>query len=74
MIASFAASVDLPLEPFQRRIAAAIGGPERETVISTPRGAGKTSLAALHALHHPVTTENAAVYAVAASVPQARIL
>ena len=72
--ASFAASVGLPLEPFQKRIARAIAGPEREIVISTPRGDGKTSLAAVCALFHLVTVEGAAVYCVAASVPQARIL
>lgn len=70
----FAANCGLELEPYQRRISRAIAGPEREVVISTPRGAGKTTLAALHALHHLVTTERAAVYCVAASVPQARIL
>jgi phage terminase large subunit-like protein len=71
---SFAATCGLGIEPFQRRIARAIAGPEREVVISTPRGAGKTTIAALHALQHLVETEGAAVYCVAASVPQARIL
>ena len=71
---AFATSVGLDLEPYQRRIIRTITGPEREVVISTPRGAGKTTIAALHALHHLVTTEGAAVYCVAASVPQARIL
>ncbi|MGH2974639.1 MAG: terminase TerL endonuclease subunit [Solirubrobacterales bacterium] len=70
----FASSCGLELEPFQKRIGRAIGGPQREVVISTPRGAGKTTIAAIHALHHLVTTEDAAVYCVAASVPQARIL
>jgi replicative superfamily II helicase len=50
-------------------LARAIAGPERETVISTPRGAGKTTIAAIHGLHHLVETEGAAVYCVAASVP-----
>lgn len=71
---SFAAACGITIEPFQRRITAAIEGPEREIVISTPRGAGKTTIAALHALQHLVETEDAAVYCVAASVPQARIL
>ena len=70
----FSADCELELEPFQKRIGRAIAGPEREVVISTPRGAGKTTIAALHALHHLVGTEGAAVYCVAASVPQARIL
>jgi phage terminase large subunit-like protein len=70
----FAESCGLQLEPFHKRISRAIGGPEREVVISTPRGAGKTTIAAIHALHHLVTTESAAIVCVAASVPQARIL
>lgn len=71
---SFAARCGITVEPYQRRIANAVTGPEREVVISTPRGAGKTTIAALHALHHLVTVTDAAVYCVAASVPQARIL
>jgi phage terminase large subunit-like protein len=72
--AAFAAACGLALEPFQRRIARAIGGLEREVVISTPRGNSKTTIASAVALHHLIETEGAAVYAVAASVPQARIL
>jgi phage terminase large subunit-like protein len=70
----FAGDCGIELEPFQHRASRAIAGPEREIVLSTPRGQGKTSIAAIHALHHLVTTEGAAVYCVAASVPQARIL
>lgn len=71
---SFAGMCRLQLEPFQRRISKAIAGPEREVVISTARGNSKTTIAAMCALHHLVSVENAAVYCVAASVPQARIL
>jgi phage terminase large subunit-like protein len=70
----FASRVGLALEPFQRKIVRAIAGPEREVVISTPRGNSKTTIAASVALDHLVERENAAVYCVAASVPQARIL
>lgn len=39
------------LEPYQRRIARAVFGPEREIVAILPRGAGKSTLGALLALH-----------------------
>jgi phage terminase large subunit-like protein len=71
---AFAATVGLELEPFQRRIADAINGPQRETVVLLPRGNGKTSLLAAVALHHLLTVEFAAVYCAAASREQARIL
>jgi hypothetical protein len=38
----FAATIGLPVEPFQRRITAAITGPEREVVISTFGGSEAT--------------------------------
>jgi phage terminase large subunit-like protein len=68
-----AEAVEYPLEPFQRRIAKAVLGPEREALILLPRGNAKTTLAALMALHELVTNESAKVYFIAASVPQARI-
>ena len=61
------------MEPFQRKIAKAVLGPEREALILLPRGNAKTTLTALVALHHMLSTEGAKVYFVAASVPQARI-
>ncbi len=70
----FCTSVGLTLEPFQRRIAKAAAGPEREFVALLPRGQGKTTLLAAIAVHHLVTTENAAVYCAASSRDQARIL
>lgn len=70
----FAADCGLDLEPFQKRIARAIAGPERECVILLPRGAGKTALLALVALHHLLTVERARVFCAAASREQARIL
>jgi phage terminase large subunit-like protein len=64
----------LELEPFQRRIARAAAGAQRELVVLLPRGNGKTSLVAAIALWHLVTVTDAAVYCAAASREQARIL
>jgi phage terminase large subunit-like protein len=73
-LVSFAEECGMPLEPFQRRIAKAINGPEREHVILLPRGQGKTSLLALVALHHLLTVPGPRVYVAAAAREQARIL
>lgn len=70
---SLAEAVGYPLEPFQRKVARAVLGPEREALILLPRGNAKTTLTALVALHHLLSTEDAKIYFVAASVPQARI-
>ncbi len=53
----FADACGLELEPFQRRILRAIASGTREMVVLLPRGNGKTSLAALLALHHLVTVD-----------------
>jgi phage terminase large subunit-like protein len=71
---AFCSLIGLNLEPFQRRIASAAGGPERELAVLLPRGNGKTTLLAAIALWHLVTVERAEVYAAAASREQARIL
>jgi hypothetical protein len=42
----FCERIGLDLEPFQRRIAKAAAGPEREFVALLPRGQGKTTLLA----------------------------
>jgi hypothetical protein len=73
-LVALAEAIGLELEPFQRRIIRAVNAAPRETLILIPRGNGKTTLMALVALHHLLTTEDARIYAVAASVPQARIL
>jgi phage terminase large subunit-like protein len=70
----FAEQCGVRLEPFQRRIWRAFCGPQPELAVLIPRGAGKTHLVALIALHHLVTVENAAVYISAASREQARIM
>ena len=71
---ALADAVSYPLEPFQRRIAKAAFGPERELLILLPRGCAKSTLVALLAVHHLLSVEEARIYCVAASVPQARIL
>lgn len=70
----FCEQLGADLEPFQRRIARAVLGTEREALILLPRGNGKSSLMALVAVHHLLTHPDARIYCVAASVPQARIL
>jgi phage terminase large subunit-like protein len=70
----FCEQVGLHLEPFQKRIANAAAGPERELVVLLPRGQGKTTLMAAIALHHLITVPEAAVYCAASSREQARIL
>jgi phage terminase large subunit-like protein len=71
---AFCARIGLALEPFQKRIAKAVAGPERECVVLLPRGQGKTTLLAAIALHHLTSVEGAAVYCAASSREQARIL
>ena len=71
---ALAEAVGYPLEPFQRRIAKAAFGGERELVVLLPRGCAKSTLTALLAVHHLLSVEDARIYCVAASVPQARIL
>jgi len=71
---AFCADAGLDLEPFQRRIATAARGPERELLVLLPRGNGKTSLLAALAVHHLVTVPAPRVYVAAASRDQARIL
>jgi phage terminase large subunit-like protein len=67
----FAEDCGLDLEPFQRRILQAVTSGTREVVVLLPRGNGKTALAALLALHHLVTVEDARVIVAAASRAQA---
>jgi phage terminase large subunit-like protein len=71
---AFCASVGFELEPFQRRIARAAFGPERELVVLCPRGQGKSRLAGALAVHHLLTVPRAAVYIAAASRDQARVV
>ena len=72
---AFCKAVDYTeLKPFQRRIAKAHFGGEREVVAILPRGSAKSTLAALLALHHALTVERPGVYVGAASRDQARVI
>ena len=70
---AFCRLIGLDLEPFQRKIASAANGPERELAVLLSRGNGKTSLTAAYALWHLIERPGH-VYAAAASREQARIL
>ena len=70
---AFCKLIGLDLEPFQRKIATAAGGPERELAVLIPRGCGKTALLAAYALWHLIYRDGH-VYCAAASREQARIL
>ncbi len=71
----FAASVDRPLEPFQRKIARAhFLGPERELAAVLSKGNAKSSLGALLAVHHLLTVPSPAVVIGAGSREQARVI
>ncbi len=61
-------------EPFQRRIARMVLGPEREALVLLPRGQGKSCLQSLVALHHLLTVDDAEVYCAASSRDQAKNL
>jgi phage terminase large subunit-like protein len=73
-IGALAERVGLHLEPFQRRILKAAAGPEREKLFLLPRGSGKTTIAALDAVSHFLSTEGARVYVAASSEQQAALL
>lgn len=72
--ARFCEELGRPLEPFQRKIAAAAFGPERELAVVLPRGNAKSSLAAALAVHHLTTVERPAVVLGAGSREQARVV
>jgi phage terminase large subunit-like protein len=65
--AEFCKLIGLELEPFQRRIAKAAAGPEREFVALLPRGQGKSTLLAAIAVDHLLRVNKAAVYVAASS-------
>jgi hypothetical protein len=70
---AFCELIDLPLEPYMRRISRGYFSRAREVVAVLPRGNWKTSLAAAIGLHHLMTTKGASVVIGAASVQQARV-
>jgi phage terminase large subunit-like protein len=65
--------VGLDLEPFQRRIVKTILGAD-ESLILISRGNGKSCLIGCLAVHHLLTVERAAIYLLASSREQARIV
>lgn len=71
---AFAKVVGAELQPFQRKIARAHFGPERECVCVLPRGSIKSTTASLIAVHHVLTTPDPGVYIGAASREQARVI
>jgi phage terminase large subunit-like protein len=66
--------VGFHLEPFQRKIAGALLGPEREKLITLPRKNGKSRLIGTFAAWHLLETEGAQAYVAANSEEQARIV
>lgn len=69
-----AVAPDAPLAPFQRKIARALHGSDREVVAVLPRGQAKSTTAALVAVHHVLTTPNPSVFVGAGSRQQARVI
>jgi phage terminase large subunit-like protein len=70
---TFAPDCGITLEPYQRKIAKAIQGPERECIVLVPRDNGKSFLAATVALYWLVTgTED--VFCAATSRDQAHLV
>ncbi|MEZ5077301.1 MAG: terminase large subunit [Solirubrobacterales bacterium] len=70
---AFTRALGVELETFQRKIARAAFGAEREVAAILPRGNAKTTLAALLGLHHLVSVPDASVSLGAASREQAAI-
>jgi phage terminase large subunit-like protein len=66
--------VGFHLEPFQKKVAGALLGPEREKVITLPRKNGKSRLVGTFAAWHLLSTPNAQAYIAANSEEQARIV
>jgi phage terminase large subunit-like protein len=70
----FCERVGFEPEPFQKRIAGAFFGPEREFLALLPRGNGKSRLAGALAVHHLFVIPDARVYVAAASREQASVI
>jgi phage terminase large subunit-like protein len=68
------AALGYGLAPFQKTIARAVFGPEREVAACLPRGSAKSTLGALIALHHVLSVPEASVYLGAGAKEQARII
>src|SRR5918994_2029883 len=61
-------------EPFQRKVAGAFFGPEREFLALLPRGNGKSRLVGPLSVHHLISVPNPRVYVAAASREQAGVV
>lgn len=70
----FCARVGLELEPFQRRLARLLLGPQPEALVLLPRGNGKSALLGAYAVHHLLTVPQASVFIAAASREQASVI
>ncbi len=70
----FCAAVEYELAPFQKRIARAHFGPDRELVAILPRGSAKSTLAAHLAVHHVLSQTDPGVYIGSGSRQQARVI
>jgi hypothetical protein len=70
---AFCEEVGFRLEPFQKRIARAAFGKQRELLVLLPRGNGKSILLGALAVHHVLTVDRPAAYFAASSRDQARI-
>jgi phage terminase large subunit-like protein len=66
--------VGFHLEPFQKKVASALLGPEREKLITLPRKNGKSRLTGAFAAWHLLRTPKAQVIVVANSKEQAEII
>lgn len=66
--------IGFELEPFQRKIARAAFGPEREFLVLLARGNGKSRLVGTLAVHHLLTTPEPRVYVAAASRDQGTVV
>jgi phage terminase large subunit-like protein len=69
---AFCRSVGYDLEPFQRKIATAVYGPEPEVLVLLSRGEAKTTIGGLLAVEHLRTVPRPAVYLVSTSRDEAR--
>jgi hypothetical protein len=65
---AFCELIGFGTEPYMRRIARAYFGTAREISVVLPRGNGKTTVAALIALHHLLTVKGASIVVGASSV------
>lgn len=71
---AFCRTLGEDVAPFQRRIARAHFGPDREVVAVLPRGNAKSTTAALIGVHHVLSVPSPSVFVGAGSREQARVI